>query len=74
LASACALLAAHLATAASDSLGPHFLDLAQHPSSIVPDLFEWPTALNWTWSLITQTILISAVILTVKSVMKPRAN
>ena len=74
LLAASALLGAHLSTAGSDSLVSHFIDLAQHPASLVPDLFTWPTAVKWTWVVATQTILISAVVLTAKSVGRSRVS
>jgi len=67
------LLAAHLATAASESLGAHFLALVWHPAAIVPELFAWPVVLKWSWVLATQTLLISALVLSGKSLLRKRA-
>gem|GEM_PF-831176 len=70
---AAALLVAHLATATADTLAAHFLDLTQHPASLIPDLFDWPAALKWPWVLVTQTVLLSALILIGKSVRPKRS-
>ena len=67
---AAALLALHLASVPSDSPGAHFLDLTQHPASLVPDLFDWPPAIKWTWVLGTQMVLISALVLSAKSFLR----
>lgn len=64
---ASALLAAHLATAGSPSISAHLLDLIQHPAAVVPDLFAWPAALKWGWVLLTQTVLLAALVLSARS-------
>jgi hypothetical protein len=69
---ALALFAGHLATAESDSAVAHFFDLAHHPAAILPGLFNWPAAVKWTVVLATQTLLIAAVGVSVRSVMKRR--
>ncbi|MDB6071501.1 MAG: hypothetical protein JWL81_2672, partial [Verrucomicrobiales bacterium] len=45
---AAALLAGRFATNGSESTVAHFLDLAHHPAAILPGLFNWPAAVNWT--------------------------
>lgn len=64
------LLAAHLATAASESTLAHFLDLAHHPAAIIPGLFNWPVAIKWAVVLATQTLLMASVWVSVKSVLR----
>ena len=70
---ATALLAAHLATATSESTLAHFLDLAHHPAAIIPGLFNWPVAIKWAVVLATQTLLVAAVWVSVKSVLRKSA-
>jgi hypothetical protein len=67
---ATALLGAHLATAASESTFAHFLDLAHHPAAIIPGLFNGPVAIKWAVVLATQTLLVAAVWVSVKSVLR----
>ncbi len=70
---AAVLLSAHLATAASESTIAHFLDLAHHPAAIIPGLFNLPAAVKWTAVLASQTLLIAAVAVSVRSLFRRRA-
>lgn len=70
---AAGLLAAHLATAGSESALAHFLDLAHHPAAIIPELFVWPAAVKWTAVVAIQTLLIAAVAVSGMSILRRRA-
>ena len=70
--SAAALLAAHLATATSESTLAHFLDLAHHPAAIIPGLFDVPAGVKWTGMLATQIILFAAVTVSARSLLRKR--
>lgn len=68
---AAALLAAHLATAGSESVAAHFLDLAHHPAAVIPNLFPWPAPVRWTVVLATQTLLLATLVRCAQSLRRP---
>ncbi len=67
-----ALFAGHRVTAASESTLAHFLDLAHHPAAIIPNLFNWPANVKWLVVLVTQILLIAAVAVSVRSLVRRR--
>lgn len=66
------LLGLHLATAGTDTISAHFLQLTQEAAAVVPDLFSFPVWLKWPTVLATQTVILSALVLTVRSLWWPR--
>lgn len=66
------LAAGHAATLGSDSPWAHMLEILMQPAAVVPELFRWPQSLYWAVVTGIQTLLLAALVLTIRSFLPAR--